>query len=191
MIRVSIIVPVYNVEPYLRECLDSILGQTLQEMEIICVNDGSTDSSPAILEEYTAKDTRIRLISQENGGYGKAMNHGLEAALGEYIGIVEPDDYVDSHMFGDLYEIAQQQNLDFIKADFYRFTKSNNGDMKLTYTPLDSKHTRYGEILVPKSDSPSKVQLKNIIIIGQDNIDEILINTVNNGSTKIKFMQCK
>ena len=157
MIRVSIIVPVYNVEPYLRECLDSILGQTLQEMEIICVNDGSTDSSPAILEEYTAKDTRIRLISQENGGYGKAMNHGLEAALGEYIGIVEPDDYVDSHMFGDLYEIAQQQNLDFIKADFYRFTRDADGKEQNRYICLDEEKTHYNQVFDP-SQQPEAIR---------------------------------
>ena len=153
MSKVSVILPIYNVEMYLRECLDSVTRQTLKELEIICVNDGSTDQSLDIIKEYAEKDNRIVVITGPNGGYGKAMNQGLDRATGEYIGIVEPDDYVSLTMFEDLYKIASENNLDWIKADFYRFTKSNNGDMKLTYTPLDSKHTRYGEILVPKSDS--------------------------------------
>ena len=157
MVRVSVIVPVYNVEPYLRECLDSILGQSLKEIEIICVNDGSTDSSPAILEEYAGKDPSIQLISQENGGYGKAMNRGLEAAQGEYIGIVEPDDYVDLDMFRDLYEIAQKQDLDFVKADFFRFTKSDDGARRLEYEPLDLSGHCYNQVFNP-SQTPSAIR---------------------------------
>ena len=157
MVRVSVIVPVYNVEPYLRECLDSILGQSLKEIEIICVNDGSTDSSPAILEEYAGKDPRIRLISQENGGYGKAMNRGLEAALGEYIGIVEPDDYVDPDMFRDLYEIAKGQDLDFVKADFYRFTRDADGKEQNRYIYLDEEKTHYNQVFDP-SQRPEAIR---------------------------------
>ena len=149
MIKVSIIVPVYNVENYLRECLDSLIHQTLKEVDIVCVNDGSTDSSPAILQEYAARDSRIRIISQENGGYGKAMNQGLDAALGEYIGIVEPDDYVDLHMFQDLYETAKMHNLDFVKADFFRFTKAADGSERLEYEPLDRSGRHYNQLFNP------------------------------------------
>ena len=94
MVKVSIIIPVYNVERYLEECMESVLGQTLKEIEIICVNDGSSDGSPGILKEYARRDKRVILIDQENRGYGYAMNRGIERASGEYIGIVEPDDYV-------------------------------------------------------------------------------------------------
>ena len=88
MPKISIIVPVYNVERYLRDCLNSLINQTLSDIEIICVNDGSTDSSPRILEEYASKDSRIKVINKENSGYGASMNMGLAAAEGEYIGIV-------------------------------------------------------------------------------------------------------
>ena len=112
MVKVSIIVPTYNVEQYLAECMDSITGQTLRELEIICVNDGSTDGSLNILKKYAASDDRIIIIDKKNEGYGRAMNDGLDRASGEYVGIVEPDDYVDLHMYEDLYRIAKEKNLD-------------------------------------------------------------------------------
>lgn len=93
--KVSIVVPVYNVEKYLRECLDSLLAQKLKDIEIIVVNDGSTDSSADIAAEYAARDSRVRLISKENEGYGKTMNRGFSEARGEYVGIVESDDFAD------------------------------------------------------------------------------------------------
>ena len=83
-VKVSVIVPVYNVEKYLKDCLDSVVNQTLEDIEIICVNDGSTDNSLAILEEYAEKDSRIKIITQENKGLGGARNTGLYHANGEY-----------------------------------------------------------------------------------------------------------
>ena len=136
MKKVSVIIPVYNVEEYLEECMESVIHQTLKEIEILCVNDGSTDHSLQILEQYAKKDDRIRIISQENSGYGKAMNCGLDAATGEYIGIVEPDDYVPLNMYEDLYGKAKEEKLDFVKADFYRFTTEKNGNKKLYYNHL-------------------------------------------------------
>ena len=97
---------------YARQALDSICGQTLKDIEIVCVNDGSTDGSLEILKEYSSKDDRVVVLSQENGGYGKAMNRGLTAARGEYIGIVEPDDYIDPDMYKDLYMLASYHDLD-------------------------------------------------------------------------------
>ena len=84
MPKVSVVVPTYNVEKYLAECMDSLLGQTLQDMEFVCVNDGSTDSSLEILKQYAAKDDRVKILDGPNGGYGKAMNRGLDACTGEY-----------------------------------------------------------------------------------------------------------
>ena len=158
MIKVSIIVPIYNVEIYLQECLDSLIHQSLSEIEIICINDGSTDSSPIILQRYAARDSRIRIISQRNSGYGKAMNQGFDAAVGEYIGIVEPDDYVDLHMFQDLYETAQLHNLDFIKADFLRFTKAADGSKRLEYVPLDYSGRYYNQVFNP-SQTPAAIRI--------------------------------
>ena len=104
MAKISVIVPVYNAEKYLRQCLDSIVSQTLRDIEIICVNDGSTDASLSILEEYAAKDSRIVVISKPNAGYGHSMNMGLDKATGEYMGIVDADDYILPTMYETLYQ---------------------------------------------------------------------------------------
>lgn len=157
MAKVSVILPIYNVQNYLRECLDSVTHQTLKDLEIICVNDGSTDSSLDIVKEYAAKDDRIIIITGPNGGYGKAMNKGLDRATGEYIGIVEPDDYVSLDMFGELYQIASEQNLDFVKADFYRFTRDASGKEELQYEHIDKSGTRYRQFLNPSLD-PSTIR---------------------------------
>ena len=148
MSKVSILIPIYNVESYLRECLDSVVNQKLKEIEIICINDGSTDSSLDIINEYAEKDSRFVVISGPNGGYGKAMNKGLDAATSEYIGIVEPDDYVPDNMFSDLYEIAIKNDLDFVKADFFRFT-TTNGILEKKLEPLDKTGTHYNNVFDP------------------------------------------
>lgn len=157
MAKVSIIVPAYNVEPYLVECMESITRQTLSDIEIICINDGSTDGTLKILKSYAEKDPRIVLIDKENGGYGIGMNMGLSVATGEYIGIVEPDDFVPVNMFGDLYEIAKANDLDFVKADFYRFERASNGDMFLTYNHLDRKNQYYNQVFDP-SHTPEAIR---------------------------------
>ena len=131
MPKISIIVPVYNVERYLRDCLNSLTHQTLDDIEIICINDGSTDSSPRILEEYAAKDSRIKIINKENSGYGASMNMGLAAAEGEYIGIVESDDFVKTTMYEELYNLAVKNNADVVKSDYYLYTTSNNQSRKI------------------------------------------------------------
>ncbi len=157
MTKISVIVPIYNVENYLRECLDSITVQTLKELEIVCVNDGSTDSSPEIIREYAEKDPRIVVISGPNGGYGKGMNKGLDRASGEYIGIVEPDDYVAPEMFEELYETAEKNQLDFVKADFYRFKRDPDGNEKREYVFLDRTEKNYGRIFNP-SEEPQSIR---------------------------------
>ncbi len=125
MPKVSILVPVYNTSNYLKECLDSLVGQTLPDIEIIVINDGSTDNSLDIIQEYASKDDRIRIIDKENSGYGASMNRGLGAATGEYIGIVESDDFVKLEMFEELYEIASKNDLDIVKSDFYSYFSKN------------------------------------------------------------------
>ena len=103
MPAVSVIVPVYNTEKYLEECIRSLTEQTLSSLELIFVDDGSTDASPKILERYRARDPEhIRVITQKNAGQGKARNVGLAAATGEYVGFVDSDDYVDRRMYAML-----------------------------------------------------------------------------------------
>ncbi len=117
--KVSVIIPVYNVEKYLRQCIESVINQTLTDIEIICVNDGSTDNSLSILEEYASKDDRIVVISKENGGYASAINVGLEAANGEFIQIVESDDYCDINMLEEMYNKISGTDADMVTSDFY------------------------------------------------------------------------
>ena len=117
MIKVSVIVPVYNVESYLSECLDSIINQTLKEIEIICVDDCSTDNSYIILEEYSKKDSRIKIIKhKENRGLGPARNTGIENATGEYISFIDSDDYVSLDFLENLYSTAKKFNSDIVNT---------------------------------------------------------------------------
>ena len=119
MIKVSIIVPVYNTEKYLTKCIKSLINQTLKEIELIFVNDGSTDNSKNIINEFKIKDKRIKLINQENSGQGKARNVGLANAKGEYIAFVDSDDYVLKDTYEILYKRAKKDNLDMVLFDYY------------------------------------------------------------------------
>ena len=121
MPAVSVLVPCYNVEKYIRQCMDSIVNQTLADIEIICLNDGSTDGTLAILQEYAAKDSRVRIIDKPNSGYGDSMNKGLEAATGEYIGIVESDDWAEADMFESLYALAKEHDCDMVKSNYFDY----------------------------------------------------------------------
>lgn len=103
MSKISIIVPVYNVELYLRECLDSILNQTFKDFELILVDDGSTDESGKICDEYTLKDRRVRVCHKENGGLSDARNFGISHATSKYIGFIDSDDTIEADMFAALY----------------------------------------------------------------------------------------
>ncbi|MBE7703832.1 MAG: glycosyltransferase [Cyanobacteria bacterium SIG28] len=151
MAKVSIIVPTYNVEQYLVECMESIINQTLQDIEIICVDDGATDNSGKILDDYAEKDSRIKVIHKQNEGYGKAMNVGLDTATGEYIGIVEPDDYVALDMFESLYKVAKENNVDFVKADFQRFVGEKN-EKTFYYQKIVNNDEYYNKIVNIQDD---------------------------------------
>ena len=114
--KVSIIVPVYNSERYINRCVDSLIGQTLSDIEILLVDDGSSDNSSAICDEYAVKDNRIKVFHQKNAGAGAARNTGLEHAQGEYIGFVDSDDYVDINMYETLFCAAEKYNADFVTS---------------------------------------------------------------------------
>lgn len=117
-IRVSVLVPVYNVANSLQRCLDSLAAQDCDSIEFICINDGSTDESASILDAKAAEDSRFRVFHQENSGYGKSLNKALELAGGTYIGIVEPDDWVEMNMFSHLINLAHTTGADIVKANY-------------------------------------------------------------------------
>lgn len=114
MVKVSVVIPVYNVEDFLGECLDSITNQTLSDIEIICVNDGSKDRSLDILNEYAERDSRITVIDQENGGHAAATNRGMENATGKYLFLMDSDDILDLTALEKTYEVCEQKQVDFV-----------------------------------------------------------------------------
>lgn len=124
--KVTVLVPVYNQERYLRACLDSLVSQTLRELQILCIDDGSTDASPAILAEYAARDARIEVVTKENSGYGASMNKGLDMARGEYVGIVESDDFASLDMFASYYRLARRHDLDLVKSNYFEHDESGD-----------------------------------------------------------------
>lgn len=149
--NVSVVVPTYNVEDYLEQCMDSIIAQTLENIEIICVNDGSTDKSLRILKNYQAKDARIQIITTENLGYGHAVNIGMSIAKGEYIGIVEPDDYIDERMYEVLYHRAIAVDADILKGDFYRFYGEGDKQENI-YNSTAREQKNYNRVICPRKE---------------------------------------
>lgn len=129
MPKVSIIVPIYNVERYLDRCMQSLLNQTLKDIEIIMVDDGSPDNCPKMCDEYAKKDERVKVIHKQNGGLGYARNSGLEIATGEYVAFVDSDDYVELDMYEKLYETAKTSCSDTVFCGFkmyYNGGKTSN-----------------------------------------------------------------
>lgn len=114
MPKISVIVPVYKVEPYLRRCVDSILAQTFTDFELILVDDGSPDGCPAICDEYAKMDNRVRVIHKVNGGLSDARNAGLDAAVGEFISFVDSDDFVSNEYLQKMFDIAERTNSDLV-----------------------------------------------------------------------------
>ncbi|HOG17117.1 MAG TPA: glycosyltransferase [Syntrophales bacterium] len=118
--KVSIIVPVYNMERYLRKCLDSLIRQTLKDIEIVVVNDESADASPEIIAEYAERDDRIKVVNRKNGGLSMARNSGMSVATGEYVGFVDADDWVEIEMFEKMYEMGNRHSADIVICDYNR-----------------------------------------------------------------------
>ena len=123
---VSVIVPIYNTEQYLPQCVESLLNQTLKNIEIILVDDGSTDKCPALCDAYAEQDPRVKVFHQQNSGYGKACNVGFDAVRGEYLGIVESDDYAELNMLERLYDLAKSHTLDVVRCHFNNYYTRTN-----------------------------------------------------------------
>lgn len=128
MYKVSVLIPVYNVEKYLRRCLDSVVRQTLHDVEIICINDGSTDGSNDILHKFADGDSRIKVIDKPNTGYGHSMNQGLRMASGKYIGIVESDDYAAPEMMERLWSVAEAHTAEVVRSNYYLLSGEDNNE---------------------------------------------------------------
>ena len=153
--NVTIILPVYNVEKYLRECLDSVVNQTMREIQIICVNDGSTDGSPAILEEYAMNDPRIMVIHQENQGGGSARNAAYPHIKGKYTYFVDPDDWIDLQLCEKLFHRAEETQAKIVYVRMICVHNFRN----ITHQKRDSLHERFEAAM----SSPMEERKKQLI----------------------------
>lgn len=149
--KVSVIIPMLNSKPYICECLDSVVNQTLSDIEILCIDAGSTDGTREILSEYSRKDSRIKIIDSSKKSYGYQVNLGLDTAQGEYIGIVESDDYILNNMYEFFYDIAKKYDLEALKGDFCEFY-GNRDDRTFKKIDIACDKKYYGKILSPKKD---------------------------------------
>ena len=129
-VKVSVVIPIYKVEPYLRQCLDSVVGQTYQNLEIICVDDGSPDRCGEICEEYAEKDDRIRVIHRENGGLSAARNTGIDAATGEYICFIDSDDFVRETFVEYLYGLIKKYDAEIAVCPLFKLVSEQTSTMQ-------------------------------------------------------------
>jgi glycosyltransferase involved in cell wall biosynthesis len=147
MPKISIVIPVYNVEKYLPTCLNSLINQTLQDIEIICVNDGSTDNSLKVLEEYAKKDSRIKIINQENVGVSQTRNNGIKCATGEFLGFCDPDDYVCLDFYEKLYNAAVANGCDIAASGITKF-RDDKYNVFLTFNETKTAEKYYDKLLL-------------------------------------------
>lgn len=176
----SVIIPVYNVEPYLEQCLDSVVNQTYKNLEIICINDGSTDNSLKILEKFRAKDERIKLIDQKNGGASIARNVGLDLATGEYIAFVDSDDYLELNAYEEAMKVMlKNRSVDLVEFNVKIFSGNNDqvsahrvqGLTKYYETVFNSK--KHSDVIwnkIFKSDIIKKMNIRFISGLIHDDI---------------------
>ncbi len=144
--KISVIVPVYNTEKYLAKCLDSILNQSLKDLEVLVINDGSKDKSQSIIEAYQAKDERIKSYEKPNGGLSDARNYALDKAKGEYIAFVDSDDYIDELMMESMADLAEQHQAEIVFCDLVKVNEKGEEFRDLPQSP------QLGEKLVLKED---------------------------------------
>lgn len=159
MVKISVVVPIYNVEKYLRQCLDSITVQTLEDIEIICVNDGSSDSSLSIIKEYAERDPRFKVIDKQNSGYGHSVNMGFDVAQGEYIAIVESDDYIEPDMMESLYTVAKENDLDVCKGGYYFYYSAPN---ERHVPAVIGEKSWFGRVICPRAEFKSGLGFKTL-----------------------------
>ena len=150
-IDVTVIMPSLNVCQYIEECLDSVIHQTMKNIEIICVDAGSTDGTIELIKNYAEKDNRIRIINSIKKSYGFQVNEGIRNARGKYIGIVETDDFVDPNMYEKLYECALKNDADMVKADFNKFVSDDNSNYIYDSFKICSDNAYYNRVVFDES----------------------------------------
>ena len=160
MPKTTVVIPVYNAEKYLRECLDSVLGQTLRDIEVICVDDGSTDASAQILSEYAAKDARVRIFRQANSGAGAARNRALDEARGDSVVFIDPDDYYpDSSVLEKLYRALVESGNDLAAGTMRRVPESDPRAAKFNAGYASTKAFPHGgTVTLEEYQSPFRYQ---------------------------------
>ena len=171
MAKVSVIVPVFNTENYLRRCLDSLVNQTLQSLEIILVDDGSTDSSPDILKEYAARyPDKIVVLHKENGGQGSARNLGIRKCTGTYVGFVDSDDYVDTGMFETMLLTAEENDCDMVECHYHYVQETEKGNRELeTRGNIRQYKTRKDMFINPMTCPWNKIFKRELLL--QDGLE--------------------
>jgi glycosyltransferase involved in cell wall biosynthesis len=142
--KISIIIPVYNVEPYIRKCLDSVVSQTYENLEIICIDDGSTDSSGKICDGYAEKDSRVKVFHQKNCGLSYALNVGLKNFTGDYLGFVDSDDWIEPEMYGELHKALKNSGANISIASYFKETDEESIPManreRISEKVIDTKN---------------------------------------------------
>ena len=184
--KVSIVMPLYNQEKFIKQCLLSVMNQSLKDIEIIVVNDGSTDNSLKIVSQLATKDKRIIILNNSNFGYGHAVNSGISIARGQYIGIVETDDFVDKFMFEDLYNATNEGNIDIVKSNFFNCYDVGFKKNKIRKCPSLG-------LFLPKSaiGKPFNVSQFPCILKGHPSIWSAIYNKNFLLKNKIKFNELK
>lgn len=168
MPKVSIIMPVYNTEKYLRRSLEALVNQTLKDIEIIAVNDGSTDQSLDILNEYAERYSCIRVLSKENGGQATARNLGIRECRGEYVGFADSDDYVDTTMFEKMYRLAKEKDCDMVECYFHFVEEAENRTRELPPRGRVREYTSQKDMLLDPQVSPWNKMYRREILLEPD-----------------------
>lgn len=197
-LKISVIIPVYNTEKYLSKCLDSILNQTLKEIEVIVVNDGSKDNSQEIIEQYKEKDSRIISIIKSNGGLSDARNCGIEKANGQYLAFIDSDDYIDPVMLKTMLDLAEKHESEIVMCDLVKVDESGNEFRDLPQSPqlpekiiLKDDFTIFGEMscfacnkifkksLFEKHQFKKEIHFEDIELIPKLVLDSTVISKIN------------
>lgn len=157
MPKVTVVIPVYNAEKYMRQCLDSVVNQTLSDIEIICVDDGSTDNSLQILQEYAGKDSRIKILTQQNQHAGVARNKGMQIANAKYIHFLDADDWIELNAYEKLYEILENTNVDMLKFRSFVYDNGSEKIIPAEYLDIAWIDKKYFNHVLNIIDNPKEV----------------------------------
>ncbi len=166
MKKVSVIVPVYNTKKYLERCMDALVNQTLEEIEIVAVNDGSTDDSLQMLKEYEEKyPDKVRVLSKENGGQATARNLGIRECTGEYIGFADSDDCIDRTMFEKMYRLAKEKDCDLVECHYHYIQESEEGNKELKTRGNIREYSSRKDMFIDPQVSPwNKLYRREVLI---------------------------